>query len=238
MATTQLSVPIQYARQIANTNSSSLTDSKAIAYATDALYISRKEFAKYGVDAGEIAEVYFTPTAGVGVYNYPDGSNPAIPPMYLLKAIEVNFNNVNQSNYLPAKKLDVSNTPAGYSFDYLRINQSVLNPLYDDHGNWFEIFPTPQSNDNLTNAIKLIYFIQPVAFTAMTNGIGYPESNDPNILGYGIAANYLRSIFKFDEADKLEAKMLQKISTTVQTLGTGGQMPTSPASIPWSGAEF
>lgn len=234
---TQLSTPIQYARQIANTNSSSLTDSKAIAYATDALFVSRKEFAKYGVDAGEIAEVYFTPTAGVGVYNYPDGTGTP-PPLYLLKAIEVNFNNTAQSNYLPAKKLDVSNTPAGYSFDYIRVNQSTLLPLYDDHGNNFEIFPTPQANMNLVNAIKLIYFIQPVPFVAVTDGIGFPESNDPNILGYGIAANYLRSIFKYDEADKLEAKMLQKVATTVQTFGTGGQMPTSPASIPWTGGEF
>lgn len=238
MATTSLSTPIQFARQIANTNSSSLTDSKAIAYATDSLFVSRKEFAKYGVDAGEIAEVYFTPTAGTGVYNYPDGSNPAIPPMYLLKAIEVNFNNTNQSNYLPAKKLDVSNTPTSYSFDYLRANQSVLNPLYDDHGNFFEVFPTPTASMNLTNAIKLIYFIQPVPYVATTDGITFPESNDPNILGYGIASRFLQSIFKFDEASQLETKMLQKVATTVQTLGTGGQMPTSPASIPWSGAEF
>lgn len=228
-----LATPIQFARNITGSNSSSLTDSKAIAYATDTLFESRKAFAKYGVDAGQIQEVYFTPTAGVGQYNYPTN-----PPFFLLKAIEVNFNNTSQGNYLPAEKLDVSNTPTGFSFDYMRINQSAQKPLYDDHGNYFEVFPTPQASMNLTNAIKIIYFIQPTAYATTTDGIAYPESIDPNILGYGIADKYLQSIFKFDQAGKMNEQMLKKIADTVPTLGTGGQMPVSPKSIPLSGAEF
>lgn len=231
MATLQ--TPITFARQISGTNSSSLTDAKAIAFATDTLFESRKEFAKYGVDAGQIQEVYFTPTAGTGQYNYPTN-----PPFFLLKAIEVNFNNTAQSNYLPAEKLDVSNTPTGFSFDYMRVNQSAQKPLYDDHGNYFEVFPTPTASMNLTNAIKIIYFIQPTAYAATTDGIAYPESIDPNILGYGIADKYLQSIFKFEQAKVMHEQMRQKITDTVPTLGTGGQMPVTPKSIPWSGAEF
>lgn len=228
-----LATPIQFARQITGTNNASLTDSKAIAFATDTLFESRKAFAKYGVDAGQIQEVYFTPTAGTGTYNYPTN-----PPFFLLKAIEVNFNNTNQGDYLPADKLDVSNTPTGFSFDYMRLNQSAQKPLYDDHGNWFEVFPTPTASMNLTNAIKIIYFIQPTAYVATTDGIAYPESIDPNIIGYGIADKYLQSIFKFDQSKEMHAQMLQKVSDTVPTLGTGGQMPVSPKGIPWSGGEF
>lgn len=231
-----LQTSIDFARRISGSNSASLTDSKAIDFANDALYDERKAFIKNGVDAGQIQEVYFTPTAGVGTYNYPTA--PANPPFFLLKAIEVNFNNTAQNNYLPAVKLDISNLPQGYSWDYFRVNQSAQLPRYNDHGNWFEIFPTPQANMNLTNAIKIVYFIQPTSYVATTDGLAFPESTDPRILGYGIAATYLRSIFKFDQADKFSAQMLSKIADTVPTFGTGGQTPVSPEAIPWTGAEF
>lgn len=229
---------IAFARRIAGTNSSSLTDAKGLDFANDVLYDMRKAFIKSGVDAGKIEEVSFTPTAGVGKYGYPDGSDPTVPPMFLLKAIEVNFNNTQQSNYLPATKMDVSNLPQGYSFDYMRVNQSAQNPIYDDHGDSFEIFPTPVASFSLTNAIKLIYFIQPSPYTLVSNALVFPEKTDMRILGYGIGASWLRSIFKYDEADKLESKMLAKIADTVPTFGTGGQMPTTPQSIPFTGAEF
>lgn len=231
-----LATPIQFARQILGTNSQSLTDAKAIAYASDALFESRKAFIKAGVDAGQIQEVYFTPTVNVGSYNYP--TFPTYPAFFLLKAIEVNFNNVAQSNYLPAKKMDPSNLPDGYSLDYMRVNQSAQNPLYLDHGSWFEVLPTPVTGMNLTNAIKIIYFIQPQPYATTADGIAYPESIDPNILAFGTAANHLRSVFKFDQADKMKAQMDKKIVDTVPTLGTNGQTPISPMSIPWTGAEF
>jgi len=232
-----LATPIQFARQIVDTNSQSLTDPKAIAYATDTLFEIRRAFAEAGVDAGKVAEVVFSPTAGIGVYNYPDGTGTA-PAFFAMKAVGINFNNQAQGNYLPAAKFDPSNPPQGYSVDYLRVNQSTQNPLWDDKGSFFEIIPTPQANMNLTNAVKIMYFIQPSPYVTVNDVLDYPESIDPYILAYGIAEKHLESLGKDDMAAAKRKKMLEKMSGIVPTLGKEGQGSMTPQSISLTGGEF
>lgn len=231
MATLQTA--ITFARKISGANSASLSDSSAIAFATDALYESRKAFIKNGVDAGQIQESYFTPTAGIGAYNYPTS-----PQFLVLKAIETNFQGPGQTNYVQANHVDVSNLPPGTSFDWLRVNQSATTPLYNDHGNSYEIFPTPQASMNLTAAVKIIYFIQPTPYVATTDTLVYPETIDPNILGYGIAALQLQTQFKFQEAQQFQAKMMDRIVKAVAMLGMQGQTPTQPQGVALTGYEF
>ena len=222
---------------MAGTNSSSLTDQACIDYASGALLDIRKAFIKGGVDVGNIQETYFTPTAGVGQYNYPQGPTP--PACMLIKTLWVNFNDTTQNNYVPVGKYDAGNLPEGTSLDYLRVNQPTADPIYDDHGSWFEILPTPQSTfPNLTNAIKMIYFVLPTAYATTGDTVQYPENQDPDILAYGIQARHLRSQFKFTEADAMEKQMYSRITNAVAMMGGGGQSTVSPTPIGLTGYEF
>lgn len=228
-----LSQSIALGRRWAGANSSSLVDAAAIDFANEALLEYRRELIKGGVKAGQTQESYMTPLAGVAQYNY--NTNPQ---QWLLWAIEVNYNNTSQNNYVPAKKASAANTPAQTSFDWLRVNQSIMIPLYDDSGQFFEVFPTAQANFNLVNAFRMIFIVQPTPYATTGDTLAWPEALDYSILSARIAANQLRAIFKFAEADKFDALFMNKIKGQVGLLAQGGQQPTTPQSIPWTGAEF
>lgn len=228
-----LATPIQFARSIVGSNSSSLDDTRAIIWATDGLLEYRRTLIQMGAAVGQTQESYMTPLAGVAQYNYNTS-----PQQWMLKAIEVNYNSTNQQDYKPAGKADTSNTPQTLSFDWLRVNQSIQVPLYNDSGSFFEVFPTPQSNMNLTNAFKMIFYVQPTPYATTGDTLAFPEQTDPNVLGYWIAAAFLRSLSRFDAADRLEAKGMKKAREQAALWGMQGQQPTTPSSIPWSGGNF
>lgn len=228
-----LATPIQFARSITGSNSSSLTDSNAIIWATDGLLEYRRTLIKWGAAVGQTQESYMTPLAGVGQYNYNSS-----PQQWILKSVEINYNSTNQQDYKPAGKADTSNTPQSLSFDWLRVNQPANVPLYNDSGSFFEVFPTAQSNMNLVNAFKMIFYVQPTPYAATTDTLAFPESTDPNVIGYWIAAAYQRSLQRFDAADKLEAKGVLKAKEQSALWAVQGQQPVMPASIPWTGSTF
>jgi hypothetical protein len=229
MATLQSA--ITFARAQAQTNSTGLTDANAIIFANSALLDIHRTFIKEGVDASGIQESYQDGTINVGTYLYPSD-------MFFLKAIELNYTDTSAFNYKTAQQIDVSNITNQLSFSYLRQNASPNYPEFDDRGDWFEIFPTPTSANNVSQLMRIFYFLKPTEFTATSDTIVYPESLDYRILGWGIAAYYLYSLMKMNEGKAFMDKAVEVILSMKNTLGRGTQQPTTATSISITGWEF
>lgn len=226
-----LSSALTFARTQAQTDSNGLTDTNGIVFANEALLDFANKMITAGVDASGTQESYANAVANQGTYSYPSN-------MWRLKTISVNLRDTIQQNYLQATQVDVSNLPDNASFQWLRVNAAVFNPYFDDRGSTFEIFPTPTSGMNLTNAIYIFYFLNPTEFTATSDTISYPASLDYRILGWRIAADYLTSLGKLDNAKIFDMKYEEKVKELINTLGAGSQQPIQPESIPWTGWQF
>lgn len=229
MATLQSA--ITFARTQTQTDSNGLTDANAIVFANAVLLDIRRTFIKSGVDASGLQECFRDATVGVGTYLYPTD-------MFFLKAIEVNYTDTNVQNYKTAEQIDVSNINNQLSFSYLRQNANPQFPQFDDRGDWYEVFPTFTSANNVSQAIRMFYFLAPTEFTATSDTIVYPEKLDIRIIGWGIAAYYLYSLLKIQEGDKFMAKAVSIIGDLKNTLGRGVQQPTQATPISITGWEF
>src|SRR3990167_2906502 len=158
--------------------------------------------------------------------------------MWFLKAIEVNFTDSVAQNYITANQMDVSNIPAGQSFSWLRANQSTQFPLFDDRGDQFEIFPTPTTDDNLTNMFRIFYFLEPTEYSVVGDTIVYPESLDYRILGWRIASSYLKSLGNWESAAPFDNEYTKRVNQLVKTLSRGVQSPMQATPIIESGWNF
>lgn len=226
-----LSTPITFARAKAQTDSNGLSDASAIIFANEALEDFHRKLINENVDASQLTEVYRDGTAGTGTYLYPSD-------LLFLKAIELNYQNTSADEYIPADQIDVSNLPSGKGFGWWRTNANESNPKFDDRGDWYEIFPTPTSSHNVSQLIRLFYYKKPTQYTATTDTVAYPENLDQAILGFRIAANYMRSKEKFEAADKLDIKYEEKVNDYINTLKRGTQMPLKAESLRLTGYEF
>ena len=230
---------ITFARTQTQTDSNGITDTNGIVFANAGLLDIRRMFIKSGVDASGVQEAYMDGMAGVGTYLYPAN-------MFFLKAIEVNYTDTQAQNYVVANLLDVSNLPAWQSFSFLRSNASTQSPSFDNRGDWFEIFPTPTSANNVSQFFRIFYFLQPTPFVSTTDVISYPESLDYRVLGWAIAANYLYSIGSSVGSgrnvhllgDTFIAKAAAIIADLKNTLGRDVQTPTQAQTIQLTGFEF
>src|SRR3990167_9787260 len=122
-----LSTILDFSRAQAQTDSNGLTDAKGIIFANEGLVDFRRRLIAQGVDASQLQEAYTTGVANTGTYLYPTD-------MFFLKAIEVNYTDTNTDNYITADQMDVSNIAGQNSFSWLRKNQSVQFPKFDDRG--------------------------------------------------------------------------------------------------------
>lgn len=222
---------LTFARAQAQTDSNGLTDTNGIIYANEALTDFHRRLVDKGVDASQLQEAYTSGTAGVGTYAYPTD-------MLLLKAIELNYGSTSADGYRTATQVDVSNLAGGDSFSYLRQNGDPYNPQFDDRGDWFEIFPTPVAGNNLTNLIRIFYFLKPTEYTSTSDTIAYPESQDIRILGWRIASDYYYSIGKIAEGDAFNNKYEERVRQYISTLGRGTQQPLQATPIQATGWEF
>lgn len=227
---------LNFARAQVQTDSNGLTDPNGIVFANEALVDFHRRLVNAGVDASSIQEAYrdgvVPTTAGNGsTFLYPTD-------MLFLKAIEVNYSNTNAQNYITALQYDASNIPGQQSFSWMRVNGSKMNPMFDDHGDWYEIAPSFSAGDNISQAIRILYFQKPSEYNATSNTISYPESQDYRILGWKVAASYLYSLLKIPEGDKFEAKYLDRVKNYISTLSRGSQQPIQATAIPWTGFEF
>ncbi len=234
-----LSAALNFARAQVQTDSNGLTDANGIIFANEALVDFRLKLIKSGVDASGLQEAYRDAVAGTGTYLYPTD-------MFWLKAIELNYGDTTGANYIMATQADVANIPGNKSFGWLRTNASPSAPYFDDRGDWYEIFPTPTSANNLSQLIRIFYFKTPTEFVAVTDAISYPESLDYRILGWRIAADYLfslgttvgsaRNIHLVGE--KFNEKYEEKVKELIATLSRGSQMPLQATPLAITGFEF
>lgn len=231
-----LSQVLSFARAQSQSDSNGLTDANGIIFANEALSDLHRKLIKHGVDASQIQETYIPtvtiPTTGNGsTFTYPDDC-------LALKTIQINYTDTNPTNYLTATQIDVSNTPNQDSFSWLRLNQSTLFPKFDDRGDWYEVFPAFKSGNNLTNAIRLFYFLKPTAYTSTSDTVAYPESQDVAILGWRVAAMYYYSLNKMEEGDLFNEKYEERVTEYVSTLGRGSQQPIQNTTIQDNGWSY
>lgn len=230
-----LSQVIAFARAQAQTDSNGLTDTNGIIFANEALVDFHRRLIDHSVDASQLQEAYIDgviPAAGNGsIFLYP-------PDMLFLKAIEVNFVNTNPTNYLTASQVDVSNLSGQNSFSYLRANQSTQIPQFDDRGDTYEIFPAFTSSMNISQAIRLFYYLKPTEYSSTSDTISYPESMDIRILGFKIVESYLLSLGKWIEAEVFSQKYEQRVKQYCATLSRGAQQPIQATPLAISGWEF
>lgn len=231
-----LSTVLAFARQQAQTDSNGLTDAKGIVFGNEALVDFHRRLVKHGVDASQLQETYI-PT--VTVPSSGNGSTFTYPTDCLaLKVVEVNFTDTNVNNYITATQVDVSNLSGQNSFSWLRSYQSTQLPKFDDRGDWYEIFPAFTASNNLTNAIRLFYFLKPTLYTAVGDTVAYPESQDNATLGWRIAAMYLYSLGDIEKGDAFNLKYEERVKEYITTLGRGSQQPIQATPIQNTGWEF
>lgn len=219
---------LAFARAQAQTDSNGLTDTNGIIFANEALSDFHRRLVNAGVDASQLQESYTSGTANQGTYLWPTD-------MLFNKAIELDYTGAGGQQYRPASQVDVSNLPYG-SFSWLRANADAYNPLFDDRGDWFEIFPTPTTA--ISNLIRIFYYLKPTEFTATTDTVSYPENMDTAILGWRIAAMYKYSQQDFISGDAYNQKYDERVTQYIATLSRGTQQPLQSTSIQLTGFEF
>ena len=225
-----LSTPIAFARAQAQTDINGLTDANSIIFANEGLEDFHRKLITAGVDASQLQETYRDGTAGTGTYLYPSD-------MVFLKYIELNYSNTTADQYVTAQQVDASNL-ANQSLGWLRTNANPDTPQFDDRGDWYEIFPTPTASHNLTQLIRIIYYLQPTLYTAVGNTMAYPEDLDAAILGWRIAASYLYSLGDILKGDMFNAKYEQKVKDYISTLSRGSQQPIQATYLQLDGWDF
>lgn len=229
-----LSTVLSFARAQIQTNSTGLTDANGIIFGNEALQDFHRRLVAKGVDASQLQESYTAAVSGQGTYLYPTN-------MIFLKAIELNYTDTNANNYQVASQVDVSNLSGRSSFSWLRGNANKMTPQFDDRGDYFEIFPTPQATDSLSQLIRIIYFLKPTEYVTVGDTVSYPENLDTTILGWRIAASYLYSLQSPESilaGDKFNAKYEERVTQYIGTLARGVQQPIQATPLPITGFEF
>lgn len=226
---------LTFARAQSQSDSNGLTDTNGIIFANEALVDFHRKLVNGGIDASAIQEAYrdaSIPATGNGsTFLYPADA-------MFLKAIEVNYQSTDPQGYIRAEQVDQSNLTGQNSFSWLRVNANSNFPQFADNGDWYEIFPAFKSGDNLSQAIRIIYFQRPTEYTSTADTISYPVSLDYRILGWRIASDYYYSLNKFAEGDAFNLRYEERVKQLIGTLGRGAQQPIQATVIPWNGWEF
>lgn len=226
-----VSTVLTFARTQVQSDSNGLTDTNGLIFANEALLDFRRRLIAGGIDAAQTQEAYRSATANQGTYLYPTD-------MFWLKAIEVNFTDANPQNYITATQVDVSNLSSASSFSELRLNCSTNSPQFDDRGDQFEVFPTFKASDNLNQAIRIFYYLEPTEYTAISDTIAYPETLDYRALGWRIASDYLYSLQRINEGDAFNLKYEERVRQLIATLGRGSQQPIEATVLQLTGWNF
>ncbi len=228
MATSVLSA-IQYAQSLAQTDSNGIGSVLGLSFYNDALQTMTRDLVNRDIDAAQTQESYTNLTTNSpNTYLWPSN-------MFALKTIEVNFQDGIQQNYLQATPVDVANIQ-GRSFDWLRVNQSIAAPLFDNRGDSFEIFPTPLIAN--TNGIKIFYFLTPTEALDVGTAINYPQTLDYRALSAKMASMYYKSQNDDKMAAIYEQDYQDRIKKIINILAPSSQQPISPEPLRLSGWNF
>lgn len=225
MATSILSA-IQYAQQLAQTDSNGIGSTLGLAFYNDALQTMTRDLINRNIDAAQTQEAYRDlSTNSPNTYLWPTD-------MYALKTIEVNWNDTTEQNYIQAQILDVSNIQQK-SFSWLRSNQTQQQPLFDNRGDQFEIFPTPQRAN--AQGIRIFYYLTPMEATDVGQAISYPQTLDYRALSCKIASLYASSQSDAIMASILDQQYTERIDKIIKILAPGTEQPISPTPLQISG---
>lgn len=226
-----LDTALAFARTQSQTDDNGLTDAKGIIFANEALLDIHRQMITSGIDASQLQESYRSGTIDTGTYLYPTD-------MWFLKSIEVNYANTTAQDYKRAEQIDISNLVGNVSVGWLRSNQDTFFPQFDDRGDYFELFPTPTGANNVTDMMRITYFLEPTEYTATSDTISYPISLDYRMLGWRLAANYQYALGEMAKGDAFYAKYQEKLTDVINNLSRGSQQPMEAKTIGWTGWNF
>ena len=221
---------ITYARQKAQTDSNGISDTYGLAWANNGLIDITRDLIARSVDASQVQESYATlsPSDTVpGSFAWPSD-------MFALKTIEVDFTNTGGQNYIQAEKLDVANLQGSTSWDFIRKNQATDNPVFTNHGDTGEVFPTVVS----AALMRIFYYLTPTEYTATSDTINYPQSLDYRALGDKILIGYYQSLAQFEPAAYWEQQYQKKLNDAVNILAPQSKQPIQPQRLHITGFEF
>ena len=223
---TSVQAAIVYSRQLAQTDSNGISSTLGIAFYNDALQAMTRDLINRGIDAAQTQESYRDLTT--------DNPNTYLWPtdMFSLKTIEVNWSDTDAQNYIQAHPLDVANTQ-NQSFSWLRANQSQQEPLFDNRGDQFEIFPRPTSTN--AQGIRIFYFLTPTEVTHVGAAINYPQTLDYRALSAKMTALYYKSQNDDKMAAIYDAEYLSRIEKIIKILAPSSQQPIAPKSLSITG---
>lgn len=220
---------ITFTQQLCQTDSNGIDSVLGLALYNDARMEWTRDMLNKNMDAAGTMEWYRDlATASPNTYTWPED-------MISLKTIEVNFTDNTEQNYIQAKPVDVANIQ-NRSFSWLRANQAITSPLFDNRGNIFEIFPTPKAG--VSQGIRIFGFQQPTEATDVSQAIPYPQLLDPRTLSFKMAATYYRSQEDIDMANVFEGEYQQRIGKIIRIVEPGTQQPIQPKPLAISGWSF
>lgn len=228
MATSVLSAII-YAQQLAQTDSNNIGSVLGLALYNDALQTMTRDMINRGLDAAQTQEAYRDLTT--------DSPNTYLWPsdMYALKTIEVNWQDQTSQNYIQAKAMDVANIQ-DKSFSWLRANQPQSDPVFDNRGDQFEIFPTPTSAN--AQGIRIFYWLTPTEVTNVGQAIQYPQTLDYRALSALMASRYYKTQGDTEMAAVYAQEYQDRVSKIITILAPGTQQPITPQPLIISGWQF
>jgi hypothetical protein len=228
MATSVLSA-IQFAQQLAQTDSNNIGSVLGLALYNDALQTMTRDLVNRNIDAAQTQEAYRNLTTNSpNTYLWPGD-------MFALKTIEVNFTDATQQNYLQATAMDVANIQ-GRSFDWLRVNQPQDQPIFDNRGDQFEIFPTPTTAN--ANGIRIFYFLTPTEAPDVGTAIVYPQTLDYRALSAKMASMYYKTQNDLNMAEVYENEYASRIGKIINILAPSSQQPIQPQPLRMNGWNF
>ena len=221
---------ITYARQKNQTDSNGISDTFGLAWANNGLIDITRDFIARGVDAAQVQESYAT----LSPSDNPPGRFAWPSDMWALKTVEVDYTNTGGLNYIQAEKMDVANLQFATSFDFVRTQQPTNRPLFTNHGDTGEVFPTPQS----ATLIRIFYYLTPTEYTTTGSTINYPQALDYRALGDKISVSYQQSQGRFDIAQGWQAEYDRKMNDAINILAPQSKQPTKPDKLHITGFEF
>lgn len=228
MATSVLSA-ITYAQQLAQTDTNGIGSVLGLALYNDSLQTFHRDLLNRGIDASQTQEAYRDlTTSSPNTYLWPAD-------MYMLKTMEVNWQDTTEQNYLPATTMDVANIQ-NVSFSYLRANQNRNQPLFDNRGDQFEIFPTPTTAN--TGGIRMFYYLTPTEATTVEQAVSYPLTLDYRTASCKMASLYYKSQNDVDMAMVYEKEYVERVEKIIKILAPGTQQPITPQPLQISGWNY
>lgn len=228
MATSVLSA-IVYSQQLAQTDVNGISSVLGLALYNDAKNEMHRDLLARNLDAVGTQEAFRDLTANSpATFLWPSD-------MFSLKTIEVNWGDTSQQNYLQATPMDVANIQ-GRSFSWLRANQPQDQPLFDNRGDWFEIFPTPTTTN--AQGVRIFYQLTSTEAPDVGTAIPYPYSLDYRAISAKMASMYYKTQEDTVMSDVYAKEYRERIAKIIAILAPSSQQPISPKPLSLTGWQF